>query len=336
MALINCVECGTQISTQAEACPQCGHPVTKPVKELKKKSGSDITYVIASWFWGILFAIGSLGFFSRSIPAGLAMLLIACICLPPIRNFVHSKTNISLNKQSRIVAVIALFIIAAFLNSGSYEKEQAAKQKEAQVALAKSTAIKNQKKLDEFNANKEEILRKASNASKLDDYKTVIDIHNKYKLVKNEELAALYKIAKKQSLLAKVKTIPSSNLEKNAAIYKKLMALDPDLKYKNKYSYYKTEINKRAAKKKTAAAREERIKQSFSPWDGSHHGLEKRIKASMHNPDSYDHVKTVYWDMKDHLVVRTTYRGTNGFGAVVTNSNKAKVSLDGVVLAIIE
>jgi hypothetical protein len=26
MALINCPECGRQISTEAEACPQCGHP----------------------------------------------------------------------------------------------------------------------------------------------------------------------------------------------------------------------------------------------------------------------------------------------------------------------
>jgi hypothetical protein len=26
MALINCPECGREISTAAEACPQCGHP----------------------------------------------------------------------------------------------------------------------------------------------------------------------------------------------------------------------------------------------------------------------------------------------------------------------
>ncbi len=27
MPLVNCQECGRQVSTAAEACPQCGHPV---------------------------------------------------------------------------------------------------------------------------------------------------------------------------------------------------------------------------------------------------------------------------------------------------------------------
>jgi hypothetical protein len=33
MPLISCPECGRQISTQAEACPQCGHP-NQPAKQL--------------------------------------------------------------------------------------------------------------------------------------------------------------------------------------------------------------------------------------------------------------------------------------------------------------
>jgi hypothetical protein len=31
MALIPCPECGRQISTEAEACPQCGHPNRAPL-----------------------------------------------------------------------------------------------------------------------------------------------------------------------------------------------------------------------------------------------------------------------------------------------------------------
>ena len=34
MALINCHECGKEISDQAEACPNCGAPVKKPEPEL--------------------------------------------------------------------------------------------------------------------------------------------------------------------------------------------------------------------------------------------------------------------------------------------------------------
>ncbi len=56
----------------------------------------------------------------------------------------------------------------------------------------------------------------------------------------------------------------------------------------------------------------------------------------MNDPDSYDHVETVYWDMGDYLVVRTTYRGKNAFGGVVVNWVKAKVNLDGNIIEITE
>ena len=56
----------------------------------------------------------------------------------------------------------------------------------------------------------------------------------------------------------------------------------------------------------------------------------------MNDPDSYEHVRTVYWDRGDHLVVMTTFRGKNAFGGVVTNSVKARVSLDGQVQQILD
>lgn len=82
--------------------------------------------------------------------------------------------------------------------------------------------------------------------------------------------------------------------------------------------------------------RNERIERQFSLWDGSHPGLTKVIKASMNDPQSYEHVKTVYWDMGSNLVVRTIFRGKNAFGGVVENWVKAKVDLDGNVIQIIE
>ncbi len=85
-----------------------------------------------------------------------------------------------------------------------------------------------------------------------------------------------------------------------------------------------------------AAKRKEMIEKQFSSWDGSHYGLTEVIKEGMHDPKSYKHVETVYWDMGDHLVVRTTFRGKNVFGGVVKNTVKAKVSLDGDVLEIID
>jgi len=66
----------------------------------------------------------------------------------------------------------------------------------------------------------------------------------------------------------------------------------------------------------------------FSGWDGSHIELTKLIKEGMKNPDSYDHVETKYSDKGNHLIVITQYRGTNSFGAVVTESVIAETLLD--------
>jgi hypothetical protein len=81
--------------------------------------------------------------------------------------------------------------------------------------------------------------------------------------------------------------------------------------------------------------RKEELGKYFSSWDGSHKGLSRFIKSAMNDPDSYDHVETVYWDQGDHLVVKTTFRGKNKFGAIVKNWIKAKVDLKGNVLEII-
>jgi len=82
--------------------------------------------------------------------------------------------------------------------------------------------------------------------------------------------------------------------------------------------------------------KKEQLERQFNAWDGSHRGLTKYIKDAMNDPSSYEHVKTVYWDRKDHLVVMTTFRGKNAFGGLVKNSVKAKVDLAGNVLEIIE
>lgn len=91
---------------------------------------------------------------------------------------------------------------------------------------------------------------------------------------------------------------------------------------------YLNEINKK---------RKELIEKQLSSWDGSHIELTKIIKKSMNDPNSYEHEETVYWDMGDHIVVRTTFRGKNTFGGVVKNSVKAKADVDsGKVIEIIE
>lgn len=81
--------------------------------------------------------------------------------------------------------------------------------------------------------------------------------------------------------------------------------------------------------------RSDQILKGFSAWDGTHIELEKIIKKSMNDRASYEHVKTVYYDMDDHLIVKTQFRGKNIFGGMVINEVTAKADLNGNVLEII-
>ena len=84
--------------------------------------------------------------------------------------------------------------------------------------------------------------------------------------------------------------------------------------------------------KEDERAREDKIKNQFSVWNGSHKGVTSAIKRSMNDPDSYKHVDTRYVDKGDHIMVYTSFRGKNAFGGVVTNAAIAKVDMNGNIL----
>ncbi len=94
------------------------------------------------------------------------------------------------------------------------------------------------------------------------------------------------------------------------------------------------EVKKEPAKPKVLTAeekekkRKEEIEKCFSAWDGSHTNLKYYIEDNMNDPDSFEHVKTIYYAYTKHLIVETTFRGNNQFGALVKNTVKAQVSAD--------
>ena len=59
MALINCPECGKQVSTAAQSCPSCGYPIAKQAaQEPPPKSDVLLAEVRPSWwhfFWHLVF-----------------------------------------------------------------------------------------------------------------------------------------------------------------------------------------------------------------------------------------------------------------------------------------
>lgn len=96
-------------------------------------------------------------------------------------------------------------------------------------------------------------------------------------------------------------------------------------------------------KSKDAAApltkEQKRIKQiedGFSPFNGSHTQLTRYIRKTLKDPDSYEHIETVYIDEQEHLIVRTKYRAKNSFGGYVVESVTAKADINGDLIQIIK
>lgn len=98
----------------------------------------------------------------------------------------------------------------------------------------------------------------------------------------------------------------------------------------------KKEEEEARAKKEQEEARTANIEKQFSLWNGEHVKLTRVIKEIMNNPDSYKHVKTGYFDMGDHIIINTTFRGENAFGGTITSTAKGKASLDGETVELLE
>jgi hypothetical protein len=61
MALVQCSECGHNVSDKASACPNCGAPVQGPVARLPREAGGDATRVGGTSALGIAAVILGIG-----------------------------------------------------------------------------------------------------------------------------------------------------------------------------------------------------------------------------------------------------------------------------------
>lgn len=70
--------------------------------------------------------------------------------------------------------------------------------------------------------------------------------------------------------------------------------------------------------------RRNEISKCFSVWNGSHIKLRELVKSNMNDPNSFEHVETLYSDYGDTLIVSMRYRGKNRFGGVVPGFIKVR------------
>lgn len=305
-------------------------------------------YLALNWMLGVLFLITGLVSIIESTMAGWSLVLISLLLLPPVRKFAYSKTNTEIPIKIRGASILLLILaFGVFVSQSQYEKAQEVALQQAKEKSEKIAQIK-QDNINHFAANREQIMLSANSALASKEYESVITQTSKYLVSGDEELKSIISSAKKEiekirksentkRLLAELKKVPFSEYEKNLKLYQQLASLHPNnQKYKNKINAYSEKIAKEKQEQLASEARNKQIEEQFSAWDGSHRNLERVIKNAMNDPDSYEHDETKYWDRGDHLVVKTIYRGKNAFGGVVRNSVKAKVSLSGQILQILD
>ena len=305
-------------------------------------------YLTLNWVFGVLFLLTGVLFLVESPLAGLSLVAAAALLLAPVRNFVFSKTNKEFPVKARAISIFILFMaFGFFVVQAQDRKEQELAAQQAQEKAEKAAQLR-QENIDYFNANREQIMSTVKKALSEKDYQSVISHSSNYLVADDkelekinsqakDELASIEQAKKTEKLLAELKSVPAQEYEKNRSLYQQLLRMHPDNElYKKKVIFYAGKVEEEKQKQIAVDARKKKIEAQFSAWVGSHRNLERVIKESMNDPDSYDHAETVYSDRGDHLIVRTTFRGKNAFGGVVKNSVKAKVSIDGQVLQILE
>lgn len=84
----------------------------------KPKRKLTLTGVIA-WIVGIGSLLTGIGSISSSLLAGIILILIAIILIPPISKIIENKLNFSLSRGLKIVLVLILFVVAGVSASSS-------------------------------------------------------------------------------------------------------------------------------------------------------------------------------------------------------------------------
>lgn len=79
---------------------------------------------------------------------------------------------------------------------------------------------------------------------------------------------------------------------------------------------------------------EDTITSQFSSIDGSHKTLKSFTKDAIRDPDSFQHIKTVYKRTKPgYIEVHMTFRARNGFGGMTIGTARGIYTEDGYVIS---
>jgi hypothetical protein len=313
-----------------------------------------ILYTSLNWIFGILFLFVGIYSLSYAPLAGLAMILASLLLLPPVRTYVHAKTNIVLSVRLRGIAIFFLFVAFGIYSGQGLDKESATNQARELEKQKQAFANMQQKNIDYFNQNSAQILAEIKNAITGRDFKKAMLLSLKYLPSKNQELielnneaksaqAVIDRKAESDKLIDRLKTAPDSNIMLKRDLYQKLVNLNPEnSEYSKKLSFYNSKVRKleemdRLAKVKAQKEDAARLAKFGNPphrsaWDGTYRVVEDYLKQIANDPDSIKMESCTGVNYSNNgWVVDCNYRGRNAFNGLIRKSSRFTIVHDRVI-----
>lgn len=322
-------------------------------------------YLTLNWVFGVLLGLSGLLSLIESPLAGICLIAISLLLLPPVRSAVYAKTNKEFPFNARAISIFVLFIAFGIFMSQSDQKKAAELQAQKAEEQAQKIAKARQDNIDYFNSHKEEILASASSALSEKSYQVVVSQTSKYLPANDADLNEIHSKAKNaldeikkaekeakekaqresktKELVAKLKTVPGSEFAENKKLYQQLVTLNPgNAAYQQKLDYYSQKLsekieNEKREQERLRKDREARIAKFGEPptqsaWDGSYYAVERYLKRVANDPDSIDiDGCTKVYHTESGWLVGCDYRGRNAFGGMIRQSNWFTIVHDQVI-----
>ena len=147
-------------------------------------------YLTLNWLFGLFFIlVGLIIFLAESPLAGIPLILIAAILLPPTRKFFTQKAKKELSVKARAITISLLFIAFGMFAVQSQNRKN-------QEAIRQAQEV--QTRIENFNKNRTEIISSIRNLILEKDFNTAASQSSRYLFSNDPELQKINAEAKKE------------------------------------------------------------------------------------------------------------------------------------------
>ena len=150
--------------------------------------------LILNSVFGFFFLLVGVSFLFASFLLGLCLIAVAAFLLPPVRDFVYSKTNKELSVYVRAITILALLIASVFFEKQNPDRVAAQRSREKAEEVAQLL----QEDINHFNANREKIIASVKKALSDKEYQSIVSQSYKYLASGDNELKQINAQAKKE------------------------------------------------------------------------------------------------------------------------------------------